>query len=443
MGFGTLLNPLNSSMLAVGLVALRDEFGLSVAEVSWIVTVFYLTSAVAQPLMGRVADVAGPRRAFLCGMVVVAVMSTVAPFAPNFTTLCMARVVISIGSSAAYPAALSIIRRRADQAGIAPMAAIARVQLGNSLGVVLGPAIGGLVVSLWHWGVLFWLSVPLALIAFAAVMVLVGPDDPLPEGGGRQLVAALDLPSVALFATTVVPLLVFFSGVGSMTSAVLVTVGVGSAVLLSRRSRRIPRPFIDLDLMTSSRVVPIYLGFCVMTTVYYCAFYGLPQYLEGGVGIDPGQVGLLMVPLAGAAILANPLVAKALLRFKTRWVLLAGAVWMVAASSLVLFLTGSYDPVMVLLICAALGVPYCITTLGYSKAIYDEAPATKIGVATGMLQTCRHVGGAVSTIILSLVFSAGLDPGGLTVLVVVMVVGCLVAVTAVLAWRTTGSAAFE
>src|SRR5690606_36128750 len=98
LGLGASLNPLNSSMLAVGLVALRHEFGVSVSQVAWIVTVFYLTSAVAQPLMGRVADLAGPRRVFVWGMALVGVASAVAPLTGSFALLCAMRVLISIGT---------------------------------------------------------------------------------------------------------------------------------------------------------------------------------------------------------------------------------------------------------------------------------------------------------------------------------------------------------
>lgn len=437
MGVGTLINPLNSSMLAVVLVTLRDDFSLSVPEVTWIVTVFYLTSAVAQPLMGRIADVAGPRRAFVGGMAIVAVASAVAPFAPSFVALCAARVLIGFGSSAALPSALSIIRRRADHAGGTPMAAIAQVQLGNSFGVVLGPAIGGIVVSIWHWGVIFWLGVPLSLLAMVAVLIMIEPDPALETRGARALITALDLPSVGAFAAMIIPFLVLLSGTNLVWSLVLAVVTVTSGVLLVGRSRRLESPFIDLSLVTSGRLLHVYVGFWAMTATYYCVFYGLPQYLEGGLGLDAGEVGMLLVPLAGVSVVANPVISRALLRYPTRSVLLIGALWMIFACCLLLLLAAIYDPVLVVLICAALGVPYGISTLGYAKATYDVAPAAKIGVATGMLQTCRHVGGSIAMIVLSLVFSGGLRPRGLVALVVALVVGCLIAVyVATIGWRT-------
>jgi MFS family permease len=91
LSLGTALNPLNSSMIAVALVVLRGDFGLDVAAVTWVVTSFYLASAAGQPVMGRLADRFGPRRMFMLGMALVAATCALAPFAPNFALLCVAR----------------------------------------------------------------------------------------------------------------------------------------------------------------------------------------------------------------------------------------------------------------------------------------------------------------------------------------------------------------
>lgn len=81
----TLLNPLNSSMISVALPSLGDEFGLSFAGVTWLVSIFYLTSAVAQPVVGRLGDVYDKRRVFFCGLALVAASSLLAPFSPGFS----------------------------------------------------------------------------------------------------------------------------------------------------------------------------------------------------------------------------------------------------------------------------------------------------------------------------------------------------------------------
>jgi MFS family permease len=121
----TLLNPLNSSMISVALPSLGDEFGLSFAGVTWLVSIFYLTSAVAQPVVGRLGDVYGKRRVFFCGLALVAASSLLAPFSPGFSWLVLARAAQAIGSSVFFPVGTGLIRelvteRRASRSGCSP-----------------------------------------------------------------------------------------------------------------------------------------------------------------------------------------------------------------------------------------------------------------------------------------------------------------------------------
>ena len=109
---GTLLNPLNSSMIAVALVPLQSDFRVSVALASWLISGFYLAAAVAQPLMGRLADQFGARRVFGTGLLLVGMASALAPLSPTFGWLVAFRVLQACGTSAAYPAGLAMIRAR-------------------------------------------------------------------------------------------------------------------------------------------------------------------------------------------------------------------------------------------------------------------------------------------------------------------------------------------
>jgi MFS family permease len=119
LSLGTSLNPLNSSMIAVALVVLREDFRLDVATVTWVITAFYITSAAGQPLMGRLADRFGPRKLFMLGMALVAVTCALAPFSPNFVFVCIARALMALGTATAYPSAVVMVgelAKRSDSA---------------------------------------------------------------------------------------------------------------------------------------------------------------------------------------------------------------------------------------------------------------------------------------------------------------------------------------
>src|SRR2546423_5383791 len=107
VALGTLLNPLNSSMIVVGLVTLQREFHVGVAASSWLISGFYLAACVGQPLMGRMADRFGPRRVFCAGLALVFVAGVAALLAPGFGWLVGCRVAQAVGTSAAFPSGLA------------------------------------------------------------------------------------------------------------------------------------------------------------------------------------------------------------------------------------------------------------------------------------------------------------------------------------------------
>src|SRR6266542_2358052 len=117
IALGTLLNPLNSSMIAVAVVAVQRAFDVGVATSTWLLSGFYLTACVGQPLMGRIADRFGPRRVYCTGLAVVFVTGVLAAVAPGFWWVLACRIVQAAGTSAAYPAGLAMIRRLARVGG--------------------------------------------------------------------------------------------------------------------------------------------------------------------------------------------------------------------------------------------------------------------------------------------------------------------------------------
>src|SRR4029453_3161981 len=112
-------------MIAVALVTIQRHFEVGVATSTWLLSGFYLSAAVGQPLMGRLVDLFDPRRLFIAGLVLVLLSSVAAPFAPGFWWLVAIRAVQGLGSSAAFPAALVIFRSAAQPPGRPPAGALA------------------------------------------------------------------------------------------------------------------------------------------------------------------------------------------------------------------------------------------------------------------------------------------------------------------------------
>ncbi|WP_226655679.1 MFS transporter [Leifsonia sp. LS1] len=412
LSVGTVLNPLNSSMIAVALVSLQRDFRVDVTTVTWVVTSFYLASAAGQPLMGRLADRFGPRRLFLFGMIVVAISCAVTPFAQSFAAVCAGRVALAIGTATAFPSAIAMLRPLSAGTDVGTPRLLGRLQIANTSGAAIGPVLGGALVTFLGWQAIFWVNVPLAVLAFAGVWLFAPRDADRERVPLSRTLAESDIPGILLFVTTLSAVLVFLLDLHPAPLWWLIPVFVAAGALFVWRELRTAHPFLDLRLLAANRrLMMVYLSFAIFSVVYYSAFFGLPQYLQAHAGYPAGVAGLLMFPLAAVTIVATPLAARAIERVGLRTTLLWGASALIVGAGLLAVASASTAPWVVLLLTAALGVPYCVVSIAMNQALYASARPQDSGVAAGIFQTSRYVGAIVATTVLGLLFSGGTTSG--------------------------------
>ncbi|WP_426976307.1 MFS transporter [Pseudarthrobacter sp. O4] len=436
LSLGTALNPLNSSMIAVALVVLRADFGLDVATVTWVITAFYLTSAAGQPLMGRLADRFGPRRLFMFGMAVVAVTCAVAPFAPNFAVLCVARAFMALGTAAAYPSAVVMVGALAQLARTKSTRPLGSIQMANTSAAAVGPVVGGLLVSLVGWQALFLINVPLSLAAILLVRRFAPADEGRERGRASELLRDSDIPGILAFLAAMVLVMMALLNVLPEYRWWLLGGGTLLAVLFVWRELRFAPPFLDLRLLGRNRpLLLVYLGFALFNGVYYFAFFGLPQLLQEAAGYDPGIVGLLMLPLAAMSVVVTPFAVRAIDRFGVKRVLIIGVVLLVAASGMMWLLTASFAIPLVLALTALMGVPYGVASIASSQGMYLSTRPEESGVAAGIYQTCRYLGAITATVLIGIFYGTGVNQANWGLMVFVMLgLGAVVFVVSLL-WR--------
>jgi MFS family permease len=410
IALGTLLNPLNSSMIAVALVSLQHAFGVGLATSSWLVSGFYLAACVGQPLMGRIADRFGPRRVYCAGLVVVLVAGVAALVAPGFGWLVGCRVAQALGTSAAFPAGLATIRRMAG--GKPPAATLAAISVTNATSAALGPVLGGFLVAGAGWRGIFAVNIPLAAVGLVLALWWLPADPSTPASSG--LLAELDLPGVALFSATVVGLLAFLLSLGSGPQWWLLAVFPLSGGLLTLRELSTPSPFLDLRTLAGHlplvRALAQQVG---VQLVFYSIFYGLPLWLERVRHLSPHAAGLLMLPVAAIGVALTPVAAVRVRQAGPRPALLVGCAGLVVGSLAVLTIGDSTPILGIVAVGTVLGLPNGFNNIALQAAVYAGAPEGHTGVAAGLFQTCRYLGAIMSTALLGVAYSDDLSSAGL------------------------------
>jgi MFS family permease len=413
MFIGAALNPINSSVIATALVAIAATMGVSVGRTSILISCLYLTSAVAQPTCGRLAEEFGPRRVFLAGITIVFVAGIIGGLATSLATLVVSRVLIGLGTSAGYPSAMLLIRRRATAIGLTspPRQVLGGLAISGAATTAIGPAIGGLLIGWFDWRAAFYVNVPVACVAFAMAMLWIPWDtDSLRRHSVRELVTRIDIGGVIGFASAMIALLVFLISLPAPDWPALVVAVVVAAALVWWELRT-ENPFFDVRLLASNMALTrTYLRYGMSLLGTYTILYGLTEWMEAARGLSAYQAGLMLIPMGLLSAVTARLVSN---RRDFRKPLMIAPVFMLLGAICCLFLT-SHSPVIAIIVVTALfGLMSGSHNVTNQTALYRQAPAAKVGTASGLLRTFGYAGSIASATITGIVFRVRVDDAGL------------------------------
>jgi MFS family permease len=425
---GAALNSVNTSMIATALVPIATGLHVSVGQTASLVTALYLASAIAQPTAGKVAEVFGARRVFLVGIVLVVLGGVLGGVAQNLLMLLIARVLIGLGSSCPYPAAMMLIQRRAKAAGMEkpPGGVLGGLLIAGIATASLGLPIGGVLVEAAGWRWVFFVNVPVALIALAAALIWI-PRDPAQQTpkNARDVLSRIDLTGIIGFALAMTALLAFLFSLPEPNWTML-----GAAVVLfvalTLWELRAKHPFVDVRLLVrNAALTRTYLRYALVALCVYVVLYGITQWLEAGRHMPALGAGLLLLPMSViSGVVAVPISRRNLIRGPVIVAALASLV----GSAGVLFLASDTNIIWIVLITLAFGVALATAASGNQIALYTQAPREQLGVASGLFRTFGYVGSIASSAITGIVFHNSVSDSGVHLIGLIMIGVSIVAV---------------
>jgi MFS family permease len=408
---GSTLNPINSSMLATGLAAIARDFQIGPGQSAALVSVLYLFSAVAQPTMGKLAQLFGPRRIFLVGIAILGVGGIVGAVAPAFWVLLVSRALIGIGSSAAYPTGMALVRRRAESLGVGvPSRVIGNFSIAAQITVVLGLPIGGVLTGAFGWRALFVVDVPLAIGVFLFAFFGVARDEVRADRArNRALVAAVDIPGITLFAAAIVSLLLFLSDLRAPLWW-LVPVFVAATAAFVLWERRSSQPLVDIRMLAANGPLQrTYLRQILVGLGVYTGLYGISQWMEDAAGYSAFEVGLLLLPLSGTGIMLARIVS---VRGWVRRPLIVGALALIATGIAALFIDHRAGVLVLLGLTLLFGTTNGLSNFANQTTLYVQSPSETFAVASGLYRTASYLGAIFSASVIGLSFGTRVSDAG-------------------------------
>jgi EmrB/QacA subfamily drug resistance transporter len=399
---------LDASIVNIALPTIGDEVGISQENLSWVVNGYVLTFGGFLLLGGRMADLLGRRRIFMAGLVIVAVASLFAGFAPSEGALIAARAAQGLGAAIIAPSALSIVTtifQDGSERNKALGAWGAVAGSGGAAGVLLG---GVLTDGLgWEW--VMWVNVPVALIVLALTPRLI------PESRSESQTRHFDLAG-AVTVTAGLSLLVYAivdaesAGWGStqtigLLAAAIALLGVFTALELRSHAPLVQFGIFRKRTLTGANVVGLMLGGSL-----FAMFFFITLYMQQVLGYSAIEAGLSYLPLAVAIIISAGVASQLVTRVGFKPVLAVGLV--LVAGGLVWFSQISVDGGFItdilgpsLLAAVGLGFAFVTTTIAAVSGIEDREQ----GLASGLINTSQQIGGALGLAVLATVANSRTD----------------------------------
>jgi EmrB/QacA subfamily drug resistance transporter len=422
-----LLVSLDITIVNVALPAVGAELHASVRGLQWTVDAYTLVLAVLLMMAGSLGDRFGRRRVFRTGLALFTFGSLLCSVAPGLGWLIAFRIVQAVGGCMLNPVAMAIVvntfRDPAERArAIGIWAAVA------GLSMALGPIVGGALVTAAGWRSIFWVNVPIGLVALALTRVYV-PESRAPhpraiDPAGQALVVVL-LGSLT-FAIIEAP----ERGWGStMIVGLLGTAAVAAVALLAVERRR-PEPLIELRFFRS---VP----FSAATLTAVAAFAALGSflfvntlYLQEVLGYSPVDAGLRTLPMAVLAAGSAPLSGRMVAARGTRLPLLLSGL-ATGGGALLLVRLSVHTPALQLFAAYALiGLGFGLVNAPVTNTATSGMPVAQAGVAAAVTSTSRQVGSCLGVAVSGSLVAGTVGPrfAEASHVVWMLVVGCAVVV---------------
>lgn len=396
---------LDTLIVTMAAPAIRTQLHTTPGQLQWVFDAYSLAFAVPILFAGAMADRFGRRRGFLAGMIIFLAGSVFAVLAASPATLIAARAVMGLGAAVIMPSTLSLIRavfppeERAKAMGAWVGVA--------SLGVPLGPVIGGLLLDNFWWGSIFLINVPVIAAAITGCLLLI----PESRNEGHS---GLDYPGLLL---SVACSLLLVDGIieapargwSSPLTLVLIAGGVillGGFIAWERKARN---PMLSHAVFTDRR-----FGGPMITiaSVFFGVFGGLfllTQYLQIGLRYRPLTAGLHMLPMC-AVVLVAPQAPKLVRRFGLGPVSMLGPL-LVAASLLVLAVSGSPSGTVILIALAVMGLGIGFGAPPSVDSILGATPAGQSAAGSAVADVAMQFGGALGIALLGSVASTTAPAG--------------------------------
>jgi len=401
---GAVMSILDTTVVNVAIDHLAVAFHSSLTTIQWVITGYTLALAAVIPVTGWAADRFGTKRIYMTSLVLFTLGSVLSGLAWSAGSLIFFRVLQGIGGGMIMPAVMTILTRKAGPHRMGRVMGVLGVPM--LIAPILGPILGGWLVDDASWRWIFFINVPIGIVAFILALIVLEPDQPQPAHRLDWLGMLLLSPGLAVFIFGLAESSTY--GFGSARSWAPTLAGVVLIAAWFVHSWRSPNPLIDLRTFAHTRAGAAAGTFLLFAISVFGTMLLVPLYFQAVRGASALQAGLLMAPGGFGAMLMMPLSGRLTDRYGPTW-LPATGLPLVAVGLIPFVFVGAHTPYV--LLCAGnfvQGLGMGLAMMPNMTAAMQAVPLAAIARTSTAMNIIRQAGASIGTAVLSVILASAI-----------------------------------
>jgi EmrB/QacA subfamily drug resistance transporter len=408
MCFALFMIMLDNTVVNVALPSMQRDLGSSLSQLEWVLNGYTLTFAVLLATGGRLGDVFGRRLFFMVGVVIFGITSATAGLAQDSAMLIASRAIQGVGAAMMMPATLSIVTHAfpANERGkaIGTWAGV------SALALTVGPVVGGFLTEHVSWRAIFFINLPVAATAVLASLFAVAESrDPSVE----RKVDYLGTATLTGSLTAIVLALIEGNRWGWGSPAIISLLAGGAALLavFVLVEQRVAAPMVQFALFKSRNFIGSTAVAFIITFAMFGSFFFMAIYMQDVLGFSPLEAGVRFLPTTVLIAIIAPLAGRASDKIGPVWPMSIG----LAVLSVAMYIFSGVDVAStyadILPAFMLMGIGIALVMSPMSTAAMNAVTVDKAGIASGILQMSRMIGGAVGIAAIGAIFQGQLGSG--------------------------------
>ena len=378
----------DSTVIATALPAMAKSFHADPLHMSVALTSYLISLSVFIPASGWAADHFGSRTVFRVAIVIFTLGSVMCGLAPSLAFLVASRIIQGLGGAMMVPVGRLVLLRSVSKAQM--VAAMSWLTMPALIGPIMGPPLGGFIVTYFSWRWVFDINVPIGILGVIAVTMFI-PDVREADGGGR-----LDISGLILTGITMAALMAGFETLGRDIVPLgwtigLFVLGLASGVLYARHAKGHVHPVLDFSLMR----IPTFASSVLAGSLFRIAVgampFLLPLMLQLGFGDSAMQSGLITFASAAGALAMKPAAQPVLRRFGFRMTLVANGILAAAFMAVCAVFRPAWPSLLLDGILLAGGFFRSLQFTAFNTIAYGDIPRARMSAATSLYSTIQQI----------------------------------------------------